>query len=85
MKPWFSLTLVCWALLCLLLSLSQQATVNYDPRAPDEARSAALGRELASTWPRVSSVTTFGFHPARAEPLESLPIHFALLSTAAIV
>jgi hypothetical protein len=29
MKLWFFLTIVCWALLCLLLSLSQQAGLNH--------------------------------------------------------
>jgi hypothetical protein len=81
-KQWLSWALACWVVVYLLLSLGPQAAVNYDPRTPDEARSVALGRELASASSRVSSVTTFGFHPTRAEPLESLPIHFALWSTA---
>ncbi len=81
MKQWLSWALACWVVVYLLLSLGPQAAVNYDPRTPDEARSVALGREPTSTWPRVSAVTTFGFHPTRAEPRESLPIHLALWST----
>ena len=81
-KQWLSWALACWVVVYLLLSLGQQGAVNYDLRTPDESRSVALGREPTSTWPRVSAVTTFGFHPTRAEPLESLPIHFALWSTA---
>ena len=81
-KQWLSWALAWWVVVYLLLSLGQQAAVNYDLRTPDETGSVALGRAPASTWPRVSAVTTFGFHPTRAEPLESLPIHFALWSTA---
>ena len=29
MKPWFCLTIVCWASVRLLLSLSQQARLNH--------------------------------------------------------
>jgi len=76
-KQWLGWALACWVVVYLLLSLGQQAAVNYDPRTPDETGSVVLGRAPASTWPRVSAVTTFGFHPTRAEPRESLPIHLA--------
>ena len=73
MKQWLGWALACWVVVYLLLSLGQQAAVNYDPRTPDETGSVVLGRAPASTWPRVSAVTTFGFRPTRAEPRESLP------------
>lgn len=84
MKQWLGWALACWVVVYLLLSLGQQAAVNYDPRTPDETGSVVLGRAPASTWPRVSAVTTFGFRPTRAEPRESLPlpIHLAFWSTA---
>jgi len=55
------------------VSAAEPGSVTYHPRTPDETGSVVLGRAPASTWPRVSAVTTFGFRPTRAEPRESLP------------
>jgi hypothetical protein len=79
-KRWLCLALACWAMVYLLLSLGQQAAVNYDPRTPGGDRSMGLCREPASA--RAWAATRLRFHHTRAEPLESLPIHFVLLTTA---
>jgi hypothetical protein len=73
MKPWFSLTIVCWALLCLLLSLSQQAGLNYY-----QLQVAGSGqwfdpcREPASGLPTAAVLRNMEFDSARAGPLTSL-------------
>jgi len=41
-KPWFCLTLLCWALVYLLLSLSQQGGLNHSKRSnPDDRKTVA--------------------------------------------
>jgi hypothetical protein len=72
MKPWFSLTLVSWVLLCLLLSLSQQAA-----RIADSGQWLDRGREVAYGWPTAAVLRSMEFDPIRAGPLASLVIDTA--------
>jgi hypothetical protein len=72
MKPWFSLTIVCWALLCLLLSLSQQAGLNQPLQVADSGQWLHRSKEPASGSPTASIVRSTEFDPARAGPLTPL-------------
>lgn len=77
MKPWFSLTLVCWALLCLLLILSQQASLNHQLQVVDSGQWLDRCGEPASGSPTASVVRSTEFVPARAGPLASLVLDSA--------
>lgn len=72
MKPWYSFILVCWALLFLLLSLSEQAGLNHLLLV------ASSGQWLASGSPTASVLKSMEFDQARAAPLESLVLDYAL-------
>jgi len=72
MKPWFSLTLVCWALVCLLLSHSQQVGLNHPLQVTGSSQWLDRCREPASDSPAASVVGRTEFDPARAGPLPSL-------------
>ena len=72
MKPWFSLTIVCWALLCLLLSLSQQAGLNQQLQVADSGQWLHRSKEPTSGSPTASIVRSTEFDPARARPLTPL-------------
>ena len=74
MKSWFSLTLVCWALLCLLLSLSLQAGLNHHLQVAGSSQWLDRCREPASGSPTASVVGSTEFDPARAGPLASLAL-----------
>jgi hypothetical protein len=71
MKPWFSLTLVRWALLCLLLILSQQAGLNHQLQVVGSCPWLDRCREPASGSPTASVVRRSELDPARAGPLAS--------------
>jgi hypothetical protein len=75
MKPWFSLTIVCWALLCLLLSLSQQAGLNQPLRVADSGQWLHRAKEPASGSPTASIVRSTEFDPARARPRTPLVLN----------
>jgi len=51
MKPWFTLTIVCWTLVCLLLSLSQQAGLNHPLQVASSSQWLDRCREPASGSP----------------------------------
>ncbi len=72
MKPWFSLTLVCWVLLCLLLSLSQQAGLNHPLQVADSG--PWLDR---CGWSNAAVLRSMEFNPVRAGPLASLVLDSA--------
>jgi hypothetical protein len=72
MKPWFSLTIVCWALLCLLLGLSQQAGLYHASQVSGSSAWLDRCREPASGSPTALVVESTQFDPARAGPLTSL-------------
>jgi hypothetical protein len=72
MKPWFSLTLVRWALLCLLLILSQQASLNHTLQVVGSDQWLDRCREPASGSPTASVIRSTEFVPARAGPRASL-------------
>jgi hypothetical protein len=71
MKPCSSFTIVCWALLCLLLSLCQQAGLNYPLRVAGSGSWFDPCREPASGLP-TAAVPNREFDSARAAPLTSL-------------
>jgi hypothetical protein len=81
MKPWFSLILVCWALLFLLLSLSQQASLNHPLHVAGSGQWLDGGREPASGSPTASVLRSMEFDQARAAPLESLVLDCALTAS----
>jgi hypothetical protein len=72
MKPWFSLTLVCWALLCLLFGLTQQAGLNYPLQVAGSGPWLDRCREPAPGSPTAAVLRSMEFDQARAAPLESL-------------
>jgi hypothetical protein len=72
MKPRFWLTVVCWAVVCLLLSLSQQAGVYHSLQVSGSSQWLDRCREPASGSPTASVVKRTHFDPTRAEPLTSL-------------
>jgi hypothetical protein len=72
MKTWFSLTLVCWAWLCLLLSFSQQAGQNHPLQVVGSGPWFDRCKEPASGSPTASVLRNLEFDQARAGPLESL-------------
>jgi hypothetical protein len=74
MKPWVTLTIVCWTLVCLLLSLSQQAGLNHPLQVTGLSQWLDRCREPASDSPAASVVGSTQFDPARAGPLTSLVV-----------
>jgi hypothetical protein len=78
MKLWFCFALVCLAIVCLLLSLSQQAGSNYQLPVARSGPGLDRCREPVSSLPTASVVKSMEFHPARAGPLESLVLDCAL-------
>jgi hypothetical protein len=72
MKPRFWLTMVCWALVCLLLSISQQAGRYHSSQVSGSSQWLDRCREPASGSPTASVVKSTQFDPARAGPLISL-------------
>lgn len=70
MTPWFRLTLVCRALLCLLLGLTQAVDWNYQPVV--SSGSLFDRATKASDSPTSSVVGSMAFDLARAGPFGSL-------------
>jgi hypothetical protein len=77
MKPWFFLTLVCWVLLCLLLSLSQQAGPNHPLQVADSGPRLDRCGEVAYGWSNAAVLRSMEFNPVRAGPLASLALDSA--------
>jgi hypothetical protein len=78
MKPWFSFILVCWALLFLLFSLSQQAGLNHLLLVTGSGQWLAGCREPESGSPTASVRGSMELAQARAAPLESVVFDSAL-------
>jgi len=72
MKLWFRLTIVCWALVCLFLSLSQQLSRNHQPHLVCSRPWIDRCREAASDSPTPAIVSSMEFDSVRAGPLTSL-------------
>ena len=72
MKPRFWLTMVCWALVCLLLGLSQQAALYHSSQVSGSSQWLDQCREPASGSPTAAVFKSTQFDPARAGPLTSL-------------
>src|SRR5260370_33210356 len=71
MTPWFRLTLLCLALLCLSLNLTQPADLHPQLQIVGSASWFDRGIEPAPDAPTVSVVRSMEF-PARAAPRPSL-------------
>ncbi len=69
-KCW--LTMVCWALVCLVLGLIQQAGMYHSSQVSGSSQWLDRCREPASGSPTASVVESTQFDPARAGPLTSL-------------
>jgi hypothetical protein len=72
MKPSFWLAMVCWALVCLVLGLIQQAGLCHWSQVSGSSQWLDRCREPASGSPTASVVESTQFDPARAGPLTSL-------------
>jgi hypothetical protein len=72
MKPRFWLTMVCWALVCLVLGLSQQVGLYHPLQVSTSGQWLDRCREPASGSPTASIVKSTQFDPTRAGPLTSL-------------
>jgi len=68
MKSCFTLTIVCWTLACLLLSLSQQAGLNHPLQVAGSSQWLDRCREPASGSLTASVVRSTQFDPDRAGP-----------------
>ena len=77
MKPRFWLSMVCWVLVCLLLSLSQQGGLNHPLRVSNSGQWLDRCRERASGSPTASVFKSTQFDPARARSLTSLVLEDA--------
>ena len=78
MKLWFSLTLVCCALVGLFLSLTRLIGLNHRWQVVGSGPWLDRGKEPASDVPTVSVVTSIEFDWARAGPWQSLVLDGAL-------
>src|ERR1035441_10939688 len=78
MKLWFSLTLVCCALVCLILSFTRVVGLNHPWQVVGSGPWLDRGREPASDAPTVSVVTSIEFDSACAGPWQSLVLDGAL-------
>jgi hypothetical protein len=77
MKPNFWLTVVCWTLVCLLLSLSQQAGLYHSLQVSGSSQWLDQCREPASGSRTASVFKSTQFDPARAGPFTSLVLEDA--------
>src|SRR5664280_1306576 len=78
MKLWFSLTLVCCALVYLILSFTRVVGLNHPWQVVGSGPWLDRGREPASDAPTVSVVTSIEFDSACAGPWQSLVLDGAL-------
>ena len=74
-KCW--LTMVCWALVCLVLGLIQQAGMYHSSQVSGSSQWLDRCREPAYGSPTASVVESTQFGPARAGPLTSLVLEDA--------
>ena len=81
MMPWFRLTLVCGALLGLLLGLTPPADWNYQSHVVRSGPCFDPGKETASDSSTASVVESMECDPARAASLASLVIDRALTAS----
>ena len=81
MKLWFRLTIVCGALLGLLLGLTPPADWNYQSHAVRPGPCFDQGKETASDSSTASVVESMECDPARAASLESLVLDRALTAS----
>ena len=77
MKPRLWLTMVCWALACLVLGLSQQAGLYHSSQVSGSSQWLDQCREPASGSPTASVFKSTQFDPARARSLTSLVLEDA--------
>lgn len=77
MKPNFWLTVVCWALVGLLLSLSQQAGLYHSLQVSGSSQWLDQCREPASGSRTASVFKSTQFDPVRAGPFTSLVLEDA--------
>ena len=78
MKLWFRLTIVCGALLGLLLGLTPPADWNYQSHVVRSGPCFDQGKETAPDSSTASLVASMECDPARAASLESLVLDRAL-------
>src|SRR6266550_4758374 len=71
-KCW--LTMVCWALVCLVLGLIQKAGMYHSSQVSGSSQWLERCREPASGSPTASVLKTKQFGPARAWPLTSFAL-----------
>jgi hypothetical protein len=81
MKLWFRLTIVCGALLGLLLGLTPPADWNYQSHAVRSGPGFDHGKETASDSFTASVVESMECDPARAASLESLVLDRGLTAS----
>jgi hypothetical protein len=74
-KCW--LTMVCWALVCLVLGLIQQAGMYHSSQVSGSSQWLDRCREPASGSPTASVAESTQFDPARTGPLTSLVLEDA--------
>jgi hypothetical protein len=72
MMLWFRLALVCWLLLCVLLSLTLPVGLNHPLQVVESGPWLNPARECSADWPTASVVRSMEFDPACAAPLASL-------------
>jgi hypothetical protein len=72
MMLWFRLALVCWLLLCVLLSLTLPVGLNHPLQVVESGPWLNPARKCSADWPTASVVRSMEFDPARATPLASL-------------
>lgn len=77
MKSKFWLTMVCWALVCLVLGLIQQAGMYHSSQVSGSSQWLDRCRERASGSPTASVFKSTQFDPARARSLTSLVLEDA--------
>jgi hypothetical protein len=81
MKLWFGLTLVCGALLGLLLGLSPPSDWNYQSHVVRSGPCFDQGKETASDSSTASVVESMECDPARTASLESHVLDRALTAS----
>jgi hypothetical protein len=72
MKFCFTLTIVCWTLVCLLLSRSQQAGLNHPLQVAGSGPWLDQCGEVASGSPTAAVLRSMEFDPVRAGPFASI-------------
>src|SRR5260370_5581292 len=81
MMPWFRLTLVCWALLGLLLGLTPPVDWNYQSHVVRSGPCFDQGKETASDSSTASVVESMECDPVRTDSFESLVLDRALTAS----